>query len=479
MVELVEVVSIIVGLVLVAACGAFVAAEFSLITVNRNDVEAAAKTGDRRSQGVLKGMKTLSTQLSGAQLGITVTNLGIGFLAEPAIAALIVGPLTDAGLSPVAARSTSITLALVLATGLTMIFGELVPKNLAIAKPLATAKAVVGFQRGFTKVLGWPIRLFNNNANKIVRALGVEPQEELASTRSPEELAGLVRHSANQGALASQTAELVERSFAFGDRRAHDVMTPRGQMVTLSPNNTVRDLLRESKATGFSRFPVLHDDKEHVLGQVHVRRALAVPYAQRESVTVEDIMGEARFVPDTVELDDLMDVLRTGALQMTLLVDEFGDIAGLVTLEDLVEELVGEVRDEHDPQDEPHAEQHDDLWTFSAALRPDEASEHLGVTVPEHEDYETLAGLITLDLGRLAEVGDTVTVESDPDPGEDPSLITFEVIALDEHRITELTARVSEVPSEDEAEHESREHETRATDHHEAPSGVVDQEENR
>lgn len=154
MVELVEVVSIIIGLVLIAACGAFVAAEFSLITVNRNDVEAAAKTGDRRSQGVLKGMKTLSTQLSGAQLGITVTNLGIGFLAEPAIAALIVGPLTDAGLSPVAARSTSITLALVLATGLTMIFGELVPKNLAIAKPLATAKAVVGFQRGFTKVLG-------------------------------------------------------------------------------------------------------------------------------------------------------------------------------------------------------------------------------------------------------------------------------------------------------------------------------------
>ena len=472
MVELVEVVSIVIGLVLIAACGAFVAAEFSLITVNRNDVEAAAKTGDRRSQGVLKGMKTLSTQLSGAQLGITITNLGIGFLAEPAIATLIVEPLTDAGLSQVAARSTSITLALVLATGLTMIFGELVPKNLAIAKPLATAKAVVGFQRGFTTVLGLPIRLFNNNANKIVRALGVEPQEELASTRSPEELAGLVRHSANQGALASQTAELVERSFAFGDRRAHDVMTPRGQMVTLSPEDSVRDLLRESKATGFSRFPVFHEDKEHVLGQVHVRQALAVPYAQRESVTIEDIMGEARFVPDTVELDDLMDILRTGALQMAILVDEFGDIAGLVTLEDLVEELVGEVRDEHDPLDEPHAEQHDDVWTFSAALRPDEASEHLDVMVPEDEDYETLAGLITVDLGRLAEVGDTVTIESDPVPGDEPKLITFQVVAMDEHRITELTAQVSDLPSEEDTTDTE-------TDPDEAASDVVDQDQNQ
>ena len=144
-----------------------------------------------------------------------------------------------------------------------------------------------------------------------------------------------------------------------------------------------------------------------------------------------------------------------------------------------MEELVGEVRDEHDPQDEPHAEQHDDVWTFSAALRPDEASQHLGVTVPEHEDYETLAGLINLDLGRLAEVGDTVTVESDPEPGEDPALITFEVIDLDEHRITELTARVSELPSEDETKPEDQEHTAKATDHREAPSGVVDQEENR
>ncbi|STX03591.1 hemolysin family protein [Kocuria rosea] len=437
-----EVLSILLGVTLIAACGAFVAAEFSLITVNRNDVEAAAATGDRRSGGVLRAMKTLSTQLSGAQLGITVTNLGIGFLAEPAIAALIVGPLTDAGLSPVAARSTSVVLALVLATGLTMIFGELVPKNLAISKPLATARAVSGFQRGFTRALAWPIRLFNGNANRIVRALGVEPQEELASTRSPEELAGLVRRSAERGALAAATAELVERSFAFGDRRAHDVMTPRGQMTTLAPDASVHELLAAAKASGHSRFPVLDADEGAVLGQVHVRHGLAVPYRERNAVTVGTVMDEVTFVPDTVELDELMDTLRAGGLQMAVLIDEFGDTAGLVTLEDLVEELVGEVRDEHDPEPEPVTVEPDGSWDLSAALRPDEAAEHLGAAVPEHEDYETLAGLVTLHLGRLAEVGDRVTVAAAPAPGEPEATITFEVTALDVHRITAVHARV-------------------------------------
>ena len=335
-----EIVALLVGVVLIAACGAFVAAEFALITVNRNDVEAAAAAGDKRSMGVLRGMKTMSTQLSGAQLGITVTNLGIGFLAEPAISTIIDGPLETVGLSPAAATTVSVTIALVLATSLTMIFGELIPKNLAIARPLQTARAVQGFQRGFTKSTAYPIRFFNGTANRVVRLLGFEPQEELASARSPEELLGLVRHSANKGALAVDTAELVERSFAFGDRRANDVMTPRGQILSLDPQNSVHELLIRAKATGHSRFPIIGGDGEGtVLGLAHVRHALAVPYLDRDRVTVESVMGKVTTVPDTVELDSLMDTLREGGLQMAVLIDEFGDTAGLVTLEDLVEEL--------------------------------------------------------------------------------------------------------------------------------------------
>ncbi|KFF59826.1 membrane protein [Cryobacterium sp. MLB-32] len=448
-----EIAALIVGILLILACGGFVAAEFALITVNRNDVEAGAEAGDKRSMGALRAMKTMSTQLSGAQLGITVTNLGIGFVAEPAIASLVAGPLGSAGLSDAAAKTVSVTLALVLAMVLTMIFGELIPKNLAIARPLETVRAVQGFQRGFTTIMAYPIRLFNGTANKVVRLMGFEPQEELASARSPEELLGLVRHSANKGALAVDTAELVERSFAFGDRRANDVMTPRGQMLSLDPDDTVHTLLIQAKATGHSRFPIISGDGEGtVRGLVHVRHALAVPYLDRDTVTVGQVMGPATIVPDTVELDHLMDTLRKGGLQMAVLIDEFGDIAGLVTLEDLVEELVGEVRDEHDPEEATHEIDTDGSWHLEASLRPDEASEHLGVIVPEHEEYDTLAGLVTLELGRLAQIGDAVEIDGEDVPGEPDSRIRFEVTAMDDHRIDRVRVRVTLLDPESQPE---------------------------
>lgn len=437
-------------LLLILACGAFVAAEFSLITVSRNEVEAAAGKGDRRAASVLEGMKTLSTQLSGAQLGITVTNLAIGFLAEPAIAAIVAPPLEGWGFSPVAARSVSVAIALILATGLTMIFGELVPKNLAIAKPLGTAKAVVGFQRIFSRILHWPIRLFNGNANAIVRRLGIEPQEELGSARSAEELSVLVRRSADEGALAAETATLVQRTLAFGDRRAHDAMVPRGRMDVLGTDQTVQDLLELARESGHSRFPVL-DPENEIAGVAHVRRGLAVPFADRATTPITAVMGEATFVPDTVPLDDLMDTLRAGHLQMAVVIDEFGDHAGLITLEDLVEEIVGEVRDEHDeePDDAPEP---DGSWEFSARIRPDEATDRLGVTVPEHEDYDTLGGLVTMELGRLAEVGDEVVVDTDPAPGEDPARLRIEVLEVDGLRIETLHVHVEPAAEDEDGE---------------------------
>ena len=444
------IVSLGVSLLLIVACGAFVAAEFSLITTSRNDVEAAVESGDKRARGVLQGMKTLSTQLSGSQLGITVTNLGIGFLAEPAIAAIIAPPLMDAGLTAVMARTVSVAIALILATGMTMIFGELVPKNMAIAQPLRTAKLVVGFQRVFTTVLRLPIRLFNGNANAVVRALGVEPQEELGSARSADELYVLVRRSAAEGAMAAETAHLVQRTLAFGDRRAHDAMVPRGRMEVLESGDSVEQLLDTSRTTGHSRFPVLTDDGD-VAGIAHIRHGLAVPFTERPGTAVDAVMGTATFVPDTVPLDDLMDTLRAGGLQMAVVVDEFGDTAGLITLEDLVEEIVGEVRDEHDEEtdDEPEP---DGSWDLDARLRPDEATERLGVTVPEHEDYDTLGGLVTLELGRLAEVGDEIVVDTDPAPGEDPAQLRIEVTEVDGLRIETVHVMVEAAASQEDAD---------------------------
>ncbi|MBJ7473192.1 MAG: DUF21 domain-containing protein, partial [Solirubrobacteraceae bacterium] len=289
---MIEWILIVIGLLLVAGCGAFVAAEFALVTVDRPSLERLAATGDAKAVGGLKAHKTLSTQLSGAQVGITVTNLGIGFLAEPSIASLIDGPLMSLGLSQGSAEGVAVALALILATTLTMVFGELVPKNLAITHPLETLRAVQGFQRGFTRVMGWPIRGFNNSANWILARFGLEAQEELASARSPQELASLVNRSAEKGTLAEGTADLLARSLAFGDRRADDVMTPRVRMQLIEPQESARAVYELANETGHSRFPVVPEGADQVIGVVHVKHVVDVDPEDRDRVTVADLMVE-------------------------------------------------------------------------------------------------------------------------------------------------------------------------------------------
>lgn len=444
-----EWISLLLAIVLILACGLFVAAEFALITVNRNEVKNAADQGDRRAVGVLKGMSTLSTQLSGAQLGITLTNLGIGFLAEPAIAALLDGPLESAGLSEALARSVSIGLALVLATILTMVFGELVPKNLAIAKPFATARAVVGFQRGFSTVTKPLLSFFNGNANWIVRRFGIEPKEELASTRSAEELVALVGHSAREGVLPSETAEMLRRTVAFGNRRAHDVMTPRTRMVTVSPTHTVDQVLAMAADSGHSRFPMTSKEGHEVHGLVHIRTLLGIAYTERELTPVGDYADPAILVPDTIELDELMDQLRQEDSQMAILIDETGDVAGLLTLEDLVEEIVGEVRDEHDPVEKTVEVLSANSWRLDASLHPYEANEVIGCEIPEDSDYETLAGLVTVHLGRLGQIGDSVTLTVPGLPGRPDNELTLLVYAVDGPRIATLDVTAVELFDEE------------------------------
>jgi CBS domain containing-hemolysin-like protein len=343
---------VVVGVLLVLACAGFVAFEFALVTVDRATVEREAEAGSRRAGTALAALRTLSTQLSGAQLGITVTNLAIGFVAEPSIAVLLQGPLGALALPAGAVRSVSITLALVLATVLTMVFGELVPKNLAIAEPLRVAKAVAGFQRGFTRVTSLVIRLLNGWADGILRrAFGVEPQEELASARSPEELTSLVRRSRAVGTLPAGTATLLERGLAFGELRASDVATPRTRMTTVAAGAPVGAVLTAARESGHSRFPVLSGSgADDVVGMVHVKHALAVPREQRATVPVERVMVPPLFVPTSRPLDDLLADLRRGGLQMAVVVDEYGGTDGVVTVEDLVEELVGAVADEHDEE---------------------------------------------------------------------------------------------------------------------------------
>jgi CBS domain containing-hemolysin-like protein len=432
------------SLALVAACGLFVAAEFSFVTVDRPSVERAAADGDEGARGVQLALRSLSTQLSGAQVGITVTNLAIGFLAEPAIADLIRDPLASAGVPDGAVSPLALALGLVLGTVVTMIFGEMVPKNIAIARPLATARATQGFMRAFTAMTGRPIRVLNGSANAIVRRLGIEPQEELRSARSSQELASLVQRSADQGTLDADTAELVERSVEFGSRTAGEIMTPRVRTTTVEEGERVSAIIDLARQTGHSRFPVL-DAEDTVVGTVHVKHAVAVPVHERSTTRIKHVMVKPVVVPDSLRLDPLLALLRQDGFQMAVVLDEYGGHAGIVTLEDVVEEIVGDISDEHDRLGARIRQRRDGSWTLSGLLRPDEVEDATEVELPDHDDYDTVAGLVMRELGKIPAPGDRIElpVPDRTDPhGPRERLVTLTVQRMDGLRIDRLDLRI-------------------------------------
>ncbi|WP_338675110.1 hemolysin family protein [Streptomyces sp. SCSIO 30461] len=405
-----EVLLLLVAVLLCLACGAFVAAEFSLTTVERPDLERAVERGERGAASALKAVRGLTFQLSGAQLGITVTNLVVGMLSEPSIAKLITGPLEAIGVSASIASSLALVIGTALSTIVLMVVGELVPKNWAISSPLAVAKVVATPQRAFSAAFRPLIGHLNNMANRMVRRFGFEPTEELASARTPEELVALARHSAKEGALEPDTAELFVRTLNLAGLTAENVMTPRVQVTALESRATAEDVANATRATGLSRFPVYRENLDTVIGIAHIKDVLAVPAAQRTRHPVVELLRDPVLVPETLTVDRLLDRLSTKRT-MAVVIDEYGGTAGVVTLEDIVEEVVGEVRDEHDPHETPDlARAGEDadgraLWSADGAARTDQL-QAIGLRVPDGP-YETLAGLIASTLGRIPAVGDT------------------------------------------------------------------------
>ncbi len=434
---MIELLLIVIALLLVAACGIFVAAEFAFVTVDRTKVDRLASQGDNRAQGVQLALQNLSTQLSGAQVGITITNLAIGFMAEPAIADLLRGPLEEAGLNGTAVSSVAILLGVTIATVVTMVFGELVPKNLAISRPIGTAKAVQRFQRTFSYLVRHPILLMNGTANWILHRFGIEPREELASARSVEELLSVVKHSAKRGTLTKDTAILVERSIEFSERHASDVMTPRVTLESVEQNSPVASIIEAARITGFSRFPVIDNEIDNIVGIVSIKDAVTIPFAERQTTTIATIMHDVIFVPASIELDDLIEKMRDESVELVVAMDEFGGVDGIVTLEDLIEELVGEVIDEHDETGIAVKQLKKNTWSVSGLLRPDEVGHMTGLILPEDEEFETIGGLVLDRLDEVPEVGDTVMVEALTRQGiMQPVRLT--VITMDGRRIDRL-----------------------------------------
>ncbi|MFD0741322.1 hemolysin family protein [Phytohabitans flavus] len=421
----------------------FVAAEFALVTVDRADIDQRAEAGDRRAATVQKALHALSFQLSGAQLGITITALLTGYLAEPALAKLFAPAIR-----PLAGASTdSVTpvFALVLATLLSMLFGELVPKNAALARPMPAALRTAGPMRGFSMILGWVIRGLNNSANWLVRRLGVEPQEELASARSPEELGLLAAISARAGALPTETARLLQRTIRFGEKRAAEAMTPRVDVIALKSTATVAELIAAAQETGHTRFPVYEDTLDLVTGVAGVPDALGVPPARRSTTTVAAVAREPVYVPESLDLDGVLAALRAADADLAIVVDEYGGTDGVVSVEDLAEELVGEIADEFDPDAVDHAGPveltvpgGERTFQVDGLLRGDEVAEQIGFRLPEGP-YETLAGFLMARLGHIPVAGETVVEKG----------WEFTIVEVDRHRIEQVRVVAPEVANHD------------------------------
>ncbi|MFI6825323.1 hemolysin family protein [Micromonospora sp. NPDC050187] len=399
-----------IGLLLTVGTGLFVASEFALVNLDRGDLEARQARGERRLGPTIAALKITSTHLSSAQLGISLTTLLTGYTFEPAVSSLLADPLQAAGVPETAVPAVGAVVGILLATLFSMVIGELVPKNFALAVPRQTAKVVVPFQALFTTVLKPVIVLFNNTANAVIRAFGIEPKEELSGARSAEELSSLLRHSARAGVLDPEHATLLDRTLRFSDRDASDVMTPRVRMAAVGSAATASEIISRSVATGLSRFPVIGRDIDDLIGVLHAKHAFAVPAAERDDVCARDLMVEPLRVPETMDLDVLLPALRSGGLQFAVVYDEHGGTAGIVTLEDLVEEIIGDLEDEHD-RARTVVLRRGDTIVFDASLRPDELFERTRIAVPEHDDYDTVAGFVTARLNRFPKVGDEVTIE--------------------------------------------------------------------
>jgi len=425
---------VVLAVVLTLGTAVFVAAEFSLVALDRPSVQRAVDQGDVRASTVLASLRGLSTQLSSAQVGITLTTLILGFIAEPSLGALIEGPLRSAGLAEGAASTTASLVALVIATLFSMIVGELVPQFLGISAPLRVAKIVAGPVRVFAIVAKPLIAILNGSANAILRAIGIEPQEELSAARTPQELASLVRTSVAAGTLDAGTARLVTASLGFGAQSAADVMTPRSRAVSVERTTTATEIVALARSTGHSRFPVLGTDWDDIDGIVHVKAAISVPYERRAAVPASALMVDPVIVPETVRLDPLLANLRASGLQFAVVVDEYGGTSGVVTLEDVVEEIVGDVGDEHDRGQTTGRRLFDGSWTIPGLWRPDEVRTRIGAPLPDGPAYETVGGYVMAVLGRVPQVGD----EIDEIPGWRLSVADMEGRRVDRLRLTAI-----------------------------------------
>ncbi|MPZ73968.1 MAG: DUF21 domain-containing protein [Nitriliruptorales bacterium] len=399
-------------LALILANGYFVAGEFAFVAVRRGRLEELAQEGTRGAVRAIGVHRELSFMLSGAQLGITVTSLVVGFVAEPTLGRALAPVAQLVGLGPSSAAGVALTAAFILATGTQMVLGELAPKNLAIAQPEAFALRLAPSISFYTRLARPVIRLFDGSASALLRAVGIEPVDELGGGVSEDELEYIISESSRGGTLDETTARLLSRSLEFRSLRAGDAMVPRMQIDYIGADAAGADLRALAMDSGHSRFPVTTDGNlDDVVGFVEAKDLLGVPSASRDSTPIRVLLKPVLAVPESMPLGPLLTDMRERHTQLAVVIDEYGGTTGIVTLEDIVEELVGNIEDEYDRAEPKVRRLEDGTFLVPGTWRVDEAERDTRISLPEG-DYETVGGLVMERLGRVPEAGDVVALES-------------------------------------------------------------------
>jgi CBS domain containing-hemolysin-like protein len=422
-----------------------VAQEFAYMSVDRSGLSARAETGDAGARRALAVTRRTSFMLSGAQLGITVTGLLVGYVAEPLVGESLGALLGGVGIPTALSVAVGAVFALVFSTVVQMLFGELFPKNLAISKPEPVATWLGRSTLAYLAVFGWLIRFFDQSSNALLRALRIEPVHDVEHAATARDLEAIVEESRESGDLPRDLAVLLDRVLDFPRQDVEHAMIPRSRVDTVADTDDL-GLVRALMAVGHSRYPVLAVGTSDVVGVVHLADLLATDLA--DSARVTRVMRVPLVVSTFTTLPDVLRQLEQTRNQLACVVDEHGGFAGVVTVEDLAEELVGEITDEHDDEDPAHVPvEGDGVWEVAGEVHVDEVERALGVDLPAG-DYETIAGLVIAAHGGLPGVGTELRLELPADPGEvdaAPRTLVVRVLSVERH----VPARVRlELPEE-------------------------------
>ena len=394
---------LVVMVLLLAANGFFVAAEFAYITARRNVLEQMSTPGARIA---VRLNRDLSLSLTAAQLGITMASLGLGAVAEPAVAHLLEGVIGLAPLPDQVVHIIALVIALLIVVFLHMVVGEMAPKNIAISNPERSATALAHLFRGFIIVFRPLIAALNALANGVLRLFGVKPADSLEVGHSADDLAVIIATGQEEGVIEDFTHRLLTGAIVFGDLDAAETMVPRPDVIAVESAAPVEEIEELMKRTGHSRIPVYRGDLDETIGFVHVKDLMGVADEDHGRSIVVDLIREPLFVPESAHIRSVLDEMRRTRIHFAMVVDEHGSVAGIITMEDIAEELVGEIHDEHDRRERRPVATRDGRILAPALIRPSQLME-FGIDLPEGE-YETLGGLIMDRLGRLPRPGDIV-----------------------------------------------------------------------